>query len=87
MASYSVFLKRSAAKELETIPRTADRRRVVDRIRRLSEDPRPVVSEKLAGHKDRLRIQQGDYRIVYAFHDRDRTVTVTKIGHRKDVYR
>ena len=87
MASYNVFLKRSAAKELEAIPRAADRRRVVDRIRRLSEDPRPVESEKLAGREDRLRIRQGDYRIVYAVHDRDRTVIVIKIAHRKDVYR
>jgi mRNA interferase RelE/StbE len=87
VASYSVFLKRSAAKELEAIPRAADRRRVVDRIGRLSEDPRPVESEKLAGREDQLRIRQGDYRIVYGVHDRDRTVIVIKIGHRKDVYR
>lgn len=87
MASYSVFLKRSAANELEAIPRAADRRRVVERIRRLSEDPRPVESEKLAGREDRLRIRQGDYRVVYAVHDRYRTVTVLKIGQRKDVYR
>ncbi len=53
----------------------------------ISQDPRPVGSEKLAGRESRLRIRQGVHRIVYAIDDRDRTFTVIKIGHRKDVYR
>ncbi|HKY60266.1 MAG TPA: type II toxin-antitoxin system RelE/ParE family toxin, partial [Gemmatimonadota bacterium] len=50
-------------------------------------DPRPGGSVKLAGRDDQRRLRQGDYRIVYAIHDGDRTVTIHKIGHRKDVYR
>ena len=87
MASYSVFLKRSAARELEEIGTDADRRRIVERIRSLAEDPRPPACEKLAGRDDRLRIRQGDYRVIYSVDDNERVVTVVKIGHRKDVYR
>lgn len=87
MASYSVFLKRSAAKELEDIGQESDRRRIVERIQALADDPRPPGSEKLAGREDRLRIRQGDYRVVYAIDDQNSSVTVVKIGHRKDVYR
>ena len=87
MASYSVFLNGSAAAELEAIPRDEDRRRVVERIERLAGDPRPAGCEKLAGREDRLRIRQGDFRILYAVDDRAKTVTVVRIGHRKDVYR
>jgi mRNA interferase RelE/StbE len=87
VASYSVFLKRSAAKQLEEIDLEADRRRIADRIRALAEEPRPVGSEKLAGRQDRLRIRQGDSRIVYSIDDAARAVTVVRIAHRRDAYR
>lgn len=85
MASYSIRIKRSAAKELAAIP-PKDLRRLVARIRSLGEDPRPNGSEKLSG-ADRYRIRQGDYRVVYAVDDAARLVEVVKIGHRRDVYR
>ena len=87
MASYSVFLKRPAAKQLEEIGLEADRRRIADRIRALAEDPRPVGSEKLAGRRDRLRIRQGDYRVIYSVDDSERAVTGVRIVHRRDPYR
>ena len=87
MASYSVFLKRSAVKELDGIGHLADRQRIVERIRSLAEDPRPHGSEELAGREERRRIRQGDYRVVYSIDDEARTVTVFRIGHRQDVYR
>jgi len=87
VGDYSVRLKTSAAKEIDALPTRADRQRVVSRIAELALDPRPVGSEKLPGHEDRYRIRQGDYRIVYAVDDRERSVVVFKVGHRKDVYR
>lgn len=85
MASYSVVIRRSAAKELEELELT-DRRRVVERIRSLAEDPRPPGCEKLSG-REKFRIRQGDLRILYEIADPDFTVTIVKIGHRRDVYR
>ena len=87
MASYSVFLKRPAAKQLEEIGLEADRRRIAARIRALAEDPRPIRSEKLAGRRDRLRIRQGDCRVIYSVDDSERAVTVVRIVHRRDAYR
>ncbi|MFN2422119.1 MAG: type II toxin-antitoxin system RelE/ParE family toxin [Gemmatimonadota bacterium] len=87
MASYSVFLKRSAAKELEEIGRPVDRQRLVERIQALAENPRPPGCEKLAGREDRPRIRQGDYRVLYAIDDEKRIVTVVKIANRRNVYR
>lgn len=63
-----------------------DRRRVVERIGALAEDPRPAGHGKFAGREDRLRLRQGAYRIVYSIDDEKQSVTVVKIGHRKDVY-
>lgn len=60
---------------------------MIERIERLADDPRPIGCEKLAGRGDQLRIRQGDFRILYTVDDEAETVTVVKIGHRRDVYR
>ncbi len=85
MAAYSVFLKRSAAKELASLPKS-DLRRILARIKSLAEDPRPRGAEKLSA-QERYRVRQGAYRIVYSIQDEELTVWVVKVGHRKDVYR
>ena len=85
MASYSLFIKPSAAKEIEGLPKPA-RGRIVAKIRSLSSDPRPPGCEKLSGH-DQYRIRQGHYRILYEIHDLKLIVVVVKVGHRRDVYR
>ena len=85
MASYSVRIKRSAAKELEAIP-LKDRRRIVSRIKALHIEPRPSGCEKLSG-EEKYRLCQGDYRILYEIADRELIVTVVRIGNRRDVYR
>lgn len=85
MASYRVLIKPSAVRELEGVP-LRDRRRVAARIQALARNPRPAGIQKLSG-LDRYRLRQGDYRIVYGLNDTDMTVTIVKIGHRRDVYR
>lgn len=86
MESYELFIKPSAAKELEAVGRKSDRRRIVDKIYALKDDPRPSGCEKLTG-QDRYRLRQGQFRILYVVDDDERVVTVVKIGHRRDVYR
>ncbi len=87
MASYSLLLKKSAARELEGVAGKKDRQRIVGRIRTLGENPRPAGVEKLSGTAEKTRVRQGDYRIVYEIDDNAATVTIVKIGHRKEVYR
>jgi mRNA interferase RelE/StbE len=86
VASYSLRIKKSALKDLEAIPTKADRRRVVKRIESLADDPRPRGVQKLSG-KERYRLRQGRYRILYSIRDRDLIVYLVRIGHRKSVYR
>lgn len=85
MASYSLLLTRSAAKELDGVP-TKDRHRVVARIAALADDPRPMGAEKLSG-ANKYRVRQGDYRILYEIEDAALVVTVVRVGNRRDVYR
>ena len=86
MERYEVVITRSAFKEIERIATKVDRSRVMRRIRVLADDPRPPGCEKLTG-RDLYRVRQGWYRIVYGVDDTARTVTVFKVGHRRDVYR
>ncbi len=85
MASYNVLIKRSAAKELEGLPPKI-RRQVAAKVAGLAVTPRPQGVEKLSG-QEKYRIRQGDYRVLYSIDDSAETVTVVKIGHRRDVYR
>jgi mRNA interferase RelE/StbE len=85
MEKYKITIKKSAAKELEDIP-GKDLRKVVRRIQSLANNPRPQGSQKLSG-QNRLRIRQGDYRIVYFVNDKDCIVDIFKIGHRREIYR
>jgi len=86
VASYSIRIKKSARKELESIPSKKDRQRIVSRIAGLSENPRPKGAVKMSG-MERYRIRQGRYRILYTIEDAVLTVYVIRIADRKDVYR
>ncbi|OGD27477.1 MAG: addiction module antitoxin [Candidatus Aminicenantes bacterium RBG_19FT_COMBO_65_30] len=85
MEKYRIFLRKSAADELDRIPQK-DLARIIERIRSLEQNPRPHGCEKLSA-LERYRVRQGDYRIVYAVDDGEKSVDVVKIGHRSEVYR
>jgi mRNA interferase RelE/StbE len=85
VARYKLFIKPSAAKEIEAVPRK-DRLRIIDRIHSLAEDPRPPGCEKLTGD-DKYKIRQGNYRILYTIDDDDLIVCVVRAGDRREIYR
>jgi mRNA interferase RelE/StbE len=87
VASYKLFIKRSAAKEIESIGQKKTRQRVVERIQDLAEDPRPHGCEKLSGKHPRYRIRQGPFRILYEIKDEELIVYVVKVADRRDVYK
>jgi len=87
VASYRVVLKRSAAREIESIDQKKTRQQIVKRIEQLASDPRPPGCEKLSGRHDRYRIRQGPYRILYEIKDEELWVFVVKVAHRREVYR
>lgn len=77
MEKYKVIIKRSAAKELETIPRH-DLRRILSKIQDLATNPRPPGAQKLANF-DLYRIRQGDYRIIYTINDTIIEIQIIKV--------
>ena len=87
VAEYRLLIKPSAVKEIEAIGSKRDRQRIVKRVQALAADPRPFGCEKLAGPGALFRIRQGHYRILYLVDDPQRTVSIVKIGHRREIYR
>ena len=85
MAAYKVFFRKSVQKDFEVIPKK-DLQKILSRIEKLVDDPRPHGCEKLTD-QDRYRLRQGKYRIIYSIQDDELTIWVVKVGHRKDIYR
>ena len=85
MAAYNIFFRKSVEKDFSPIPKK-DIQKILRRIKALGEDPRPSGCEKLTG-RERYRVRQGQYRIVYSIQDEVLTVWIVKVAHRKDVYR
>jgi mRNA interferase RelE/StbE len=85
MASYKIYFRQSVEKDFRTIPKK-DLKKILARIESLAKDPRPPGCEKLTGD-EKYRIRQGLYRIIYSVQDKELTIWVVKVGHRKDVYR
>ncbi len=85
MASYKIYFRKSAAKELRKFPNPTVQK-VIKRIEALAIDPRPVGCEKLTG-QEFYRVRQGNYRIIYSIQDDELTVWVVKVSHRKDIYK
>ena len=83
MAGYRIFFKKSVEKDFTSIPKK-DLNRILNRIKTLEENPRPVGCEKLTD-KEKYRLRQGRYRIVYSIQDDELTVWIVKVGHRKDI--
>jgi mRNA interferase RelE/StbE len=87
VAKYRILIKRSAAKELESIGGKKDRERITQRILALADDPRPPGVEKLSGTSEKYRVRQGNFRVLYEIQDEALIVNVVRVGDRKEIYR
>jgi mRNA interferase RelE/StbE len=83
--AYAVILRRSAEKELDRLT-TKLRQRIASKLLELENNPRPHGVQKLQGH-DGYRIRVGDYRVLYLIDDKEETIEVLAVGHRREVYR
>lgn len=83
---YSLTFKTSARKELDSIA-DPEFLRIDKAILALKNQPRPYPQSKKLEGENKFRLRVGDYRIVYEIDDKQKTVTVYRVRHRKDVYR
>ena len=83
--SYSIRIKKSAAKELARIP-SADRVRVIRAIDHLKDHPHSGSSLK-GEYRGIRRIRVGDFRVLYEVSDKDLIILVIRVATREEAYR
>lgn len=59
---------------------------IIAAITALSDNPRPSGATKLVNRLE-WRIRVGNYRVLYQIDDKNRSVTITSVSHRRDVYK
>ena len=86
MTSYKViFHPHVIRRDLPKLPKK-DASRIIERIKRLADDPRPSGSTKLS-NREELRLRQGNWRVLYVVDDNERIVQIVKVRHRSEVYK
>lgn len=80
---YQIVLEKPAQKFLKRLNRT-DKERILRAIYKL---PEGENIKRLKGHQDLLRLQVGDYRVIYTVNNGKLVVCVVDIGNRGDVYK
>ena len=86
MELYKIEWKRSAAKELEKLPKDAIAG-VLKAVEQLTVNPYPPGARKLVGSQHSHRLREGSYRIIYTISSSSLTIEIIRVGHRKDVYK
>lgn len=72
-------------KQLAKIP-ARDRIRLMDRIDAYAADQNAGDVVKLQGTENTFRLRSGNYRAIFDLDAEADTMTITRVGHRKDVY-
>jgi mRNA interferase RelE/StbE len=83
---YEILIEKAAERDLKKMP-AADFERIIPHLKGLAEDARPAGSRKISGSEHDWRIRVGTYRIIYELNEKEKTVKILRIRHRRDAYR
>ena len=82
---YQVIIPRTVQRQLDRLPSDV-RRRILDHLTPLKDDPRPPGCRKLKGYADQYRIRVGEYRVRYRIIDAELVILLVRVAHRKEAY-
>ena len=84
---YQIFFSGSAEKNLRKLP-TKIVPKVREKIFNLADDPRPHGAIVLKDFKpETWRIRIGEWRVLYRIEDKVKIINISRILHRREVYR
>jgi mRNA interferase RelE/StbE len=86
MVSYKIIWKKSAVKELKSIPKK-NISQILSEVEILENNPYPHGVKKISGSDHTYRIRIGDYRVIYSILNKILTIEIIRVGHRKEVYK
>src|SRR5437763_244601 len=81
---FQIKFRTSALSEIKSLQPNL-KNRVRDAIDSLEKDPRPMGYKKLKGFANLFRIRISNIRVIYSIDDQIVTVTIIKIGNRREV--
>ena len=82
---YTVEVSAHARKQIKRMPKS-EKKKILDKIDSLSDDPRPFGYKKLYYYTDYFRVRVGNYRIIYTISDGQLVVVVVEVTNRRDAY-
>jgi mRNA interferase RelE/StbE len=82
---YSIKIRRTAQSSLARISQPYQNR-IIEAIKALEIEPRPVGCKKLSG-REAWRIRAGDYRVIYEIQEPEHVIIVVVVGHRSQVFK
>ncbi len=83
--AYQVVFEKTALKAIQKLDKSIQIA-VINAIENLANNPRPNGYIKLTGRLA-YRIRVGNYRVIYNINDKQVTVLILEIGHRKEIYK
>lgn len=87
MTAFEPRILKAAGRDLERLDKPIARR-IVQRIRWLSENVETIKPEALKGDLAGLfKLREGDYRIIYEVVRKERLLIIHGIGHRSQIYK
>lgn len=84
----AIDLKPKAKKFIESLP-LKHQRQVKDSILSLQKNPLPHDAKKLIGYENYIRVDVGEYRVIYRYEKEEDLITIVLVGRRNDdaIYR
>ncbi len=85
---YSVKLKKKASRFLKKLAVANDRKRIINAIEKLAENPFPSDAKRVEGYTEPkvFRVRVGSFRILYFVNYQNLTVYIEDIDKRERVY-
>lgn len=84
----NIDLKPKAKKFIDSLP-PKHKRQIKDSILSLQDNPMPHDAKKLISYENYIRVDIGEYRIIYRYEKEECLITVVLVGRRNDnnIYR
>jgi mRNA interferase RelE/StbE len=83
---YEILIEKAAERDLKKLSAT-DFERIIPHLKSLAEEARPDGSRKISGSEHDWRIRVGTYRLIYEIDEKEKTVKILRVRHRREVYR
>ncbi len=85
--AYSIFLLKEALEELSSFDKKTAERILYKISTYLIKSPAKIGKQLKGEYAGFFKYRIGDWRVIYHLDEDSKTITITKIGHRKEVYK